>query len=66
MPQFNSVRDAFDYLVNHEWKNLSPEQKEYLKFSKSNFNSSAISEKKMTELLEKYGNLTISVEYYLN
>jgi hypothetical protein len=52
---FSDVREAFGYLVNELWENLSPEERVELRIHKSNFNHASISVDKMEEVLAKFG-----------
>ena len=62
---FADVRDAFAYLVNVAWEELTPEQHKKLRVSKSNFNHGNISYQQMEKILAEFGNLKKNIEFEL-
>jgi len=62
---FSDIREAFDYLVNVAWKDLTAEQRKDLRIHKTNFNHNTVSTEKMEEILSRYGTLRKNVEFAL-
>lgn len=62
---FSSVNEAFDWLVNTLWNDLTPEQRKELRIPKNDFNHGSISNKRMEYYLERYGILKKKIEFEL-
>lgn len=62
---FNDIRNAFDWLVNVKFEELSPEQRKELRYHKKNFNHNTVSVEKMEEILTKYGSLEKNFKFEL-
>lgn len=62
---FTDIREAFDYLVNVAWDELSPEQHKILRVPKSDFNHGSISYQRMEKILAEFGRLKKNIEFEL-